>query len=357
MKKLKIAMVIPSLADEAPNKIALSLADGLFKNGHHVELFYLSDSESKLTCEVQVRKISFSIKSFLLFSSFDIIHSHMLRPDIFVSCLYWFVSNKTKRITTLHNYFYDELYNYYNTFISLIFGTIWNLSWLNFDKLITLTSHSREYYVKYSFNKNVDYIFNGHDIDVCPSKIDSKKAILITNLKDKYNFTLGIYCNLIERKGIDIVLQYLSISNSGSLVVFGDGPDKDRLLSQVKSLNISERVVFMGRDRNAHQYNYLFDVFVMPSRSEGFGLSLIEAALHKTPIVCSDIPVFRELFTDSHVEFFSLDSVSSLDNAIQFALSSQKSGAARECSRNKYSLKVMTENYEREYYKILDGAI
>jgi len=45
------------------------------------------------------------------------------------------------------------------------------------------------------------------------------------------------------------------------------------------------------------------DVVLIPSESEGFGLPLLEAAVARVPLVCSDIPVFREV-ADGGVELF-----------------------------------------------------
>jgi glycosyltransferase involved in cell wall biosynthesis len=50
----------------------------------------------------------------------------------------------------------------------------------------------------------------------------------------------------------------------------------------------------------------LSDVVILPSRSEGFGLPVAEAALHRVPVVCTDLPVFRELGRED-VCYVSLD--------------------------------------------------
>ena len=54
---------------------------------------------------------------------------------------------------------------------------------------------------------------------------------------------------------------------------------------------------------------------ISPSEGEGFGLPLIEAAQHATPIIARDIPVFREVAGD-HAFYFDGLEASALADAI-----------------------------------------
>ncbi|MBM3255080.1 MAG: glycosyltransferase family 4 protein [Candidatus Omnitrophica bacterium] len=66
-------------------------------------------------------------------------------------------------------------------------------------------------------------------------------------------------------------------------------------------LNLKDSVYFLGH-LNTKELNYLYNAgegLVFPSFYEGFGLPPLEAMACATPVLASDIPVFRELFLDS----------------------------------------------------------
>ncbi len=58
------------------------------------------------------------------------------------------------------------------------------------------------------------------------------------------------------------------------------------------------------------------DALLFPSQAEGFGLPIIEAAQHSLPVLCSDIPVFREVAGDS-AHYFALDRIEPLCDAVR----------------------------------------
>ena len=66
----------------------------------------------------------------------------------------------------------------------------------------------------------------------------------------------------------------------------------------------------------------LADVLVFPSQSEGFGLPMLEAGLHRMPIVCSDIPALRETGGDDPIYVPADASGDVIADAIERALDS-----------------------------------
>ncbi|MCX3070486.1 glycosyltransferase family 4 protein [Providencia stuartii] len=351
---MKIGIITPSLEKQAPIMIAAAIANNLANQNHDVTIFYFSGKqEVSLNKNINIVRIKFLEP--IEFNNFDIIHSHLFRPDLYVFLHTFLRKRKCKFITTLHNYVYPELTNYYNPIISFFFGRIWNLSWLKFNCLVTLTEHSKKYYEKISYNKRIETIHNGIDIKEDGNIIEDDVLNIHKTLKSKTPLIIGTYCNLIKRKNISLLIDYVHNNNAG-LIVFGDGPEKENLLKKVNELDLSERVYFLGYRENAYRYNKLFDIYAIPSIDEGFGLALIEAALLKKKIVCSDIPVFKEIFNDKCVSFFNPNSVKSLSEAINTILN--KSGCedlAFDIAKNKFSEKIMTDNYISLYNRILKG--
>jgi glycosyltransferase involved in cell wall biosynthesis len=64
------------------------------------------------------------------------------------------------------------------------------------------------------------------------------------------------------------------------------------------------------------EYSYkIADALLFPSQNEGFGLPLVEAAYQGLQILCSDIPIFRELAGDN-AEYFTLTNEDELSKSM-----------------------------------------
>jgi glycosyltransferase involved in cell wall biosynthesis len=92
----------------------------------------------------------------------------------------------------------------------------------------------------------------------------------------------------------------------------------------------------------------------MPSRSEGFGLALIEAVQQKVPVICSDISVFKELFTNDEVTFFRSGSLPSLTNALEDEVESGKLKCESAYNRynDNYRSAIMAKKYSDLYQSV-----
>lgn len=129
--------------------------------------------------------------------------------------------------------------------------------------------------------------------------------------------------SLCQRKGIDILLRAFSHLNTADwcLVLCGLDTESGRYAQLVEKLGIQERVHFLGTypvQRIAEVYS-ASDVFVLPSRFDGWGAVLNEAASLGLPLIATDIcsaswHVIKEGENGFRVH---TESISDLKNAMQ----------------------------------------
>lgn len=132
---------------------------------------------------------------------------------------------------------------------------------------------------------------------------DDKNSELIFQygLKDKIVLmTLGRLDSYERYKGFDEVIELLpklsEIIPDLSYLIVGEGSDRERLEEKVRSLNLQAKVIFTGFISEAKKADYyrLADVYVMPSKGEGFGFVFLEAMACGIPVVASKVDGSRE---------------------------------------------------------------
>lgn len=119
---------------------------------------------------------------------------------------------------------------------------------------------------------------------------------------DDCSRVMGSAGRLTYQKGYDLLMDLVPELASRvppgerwGLVVLGDGSEADRLRSRAAQAPASLTVRFPGFRADADRCLDAFDLFVMPSRFEGFGLVLSEAMAHGVPAVVSTADSLPEL--------------------------------------------------------------
>jgi glycosyltransferase involved in cell wall biosynthesis len=96
---------------------------------------------------------------------------------------------------------------------------------------------------------------------------------------------------LVPQKDHETLLRAMAIyrqSGAGRLIILGTGPLRDNLGQLARDLQIADAVDFVGFQENPLPWFRLADVFVLSSRSEGFGIALAEAMGCGTPVISTD---------------------------------------------------------------------
>ncbi|HEX7830183.1 MAG TPA: glycosyltransferase family 4 protein, partial [Thermoanaerobaculia bacterium] len=149
-------------------------------------------------------------------------------------------------------------------------------------------------------------------------KLDGKRVLL----------TVGRLDARERSKGFDEVLEVLpQLPSDVVYMIAGGGDDFPRLQAKAMSLGVGDRVVFTGLFEESDKpdlYN-LAEVYVMPSRGEGFGFVFLEAMACGVPVIGSKVDGGREALLDGQLgALVDPDDRNELRDAIVAALANRE---------------------------------
>lgn len=341
---MNIAYIVPKLANKGPVIVVKELVTVMTKHNHKCKVFYFDQGcEISMPCEVE----HISMYKGFDFNSFDIIHSHGLRPDFYVF-MHKPLKCSAKTVTTLHNYVYEDFKYQYNYFVAITAGTLWIKLLSRHDKIVTLSQNAMNYYQKWINENKLCYAYNTRIIENINEKPEPEDEKIITKFKEN-KIIIGINASLTDRKGVDQVIKALPQLKNYKLIVIGNGKVAPELRKLAAILNVKDKVLFMGYKKDAYRFLRYYDIYALPSRSEGFVLTLLEAAIYKKNVVCSDIPIFRETVSNEEVSFFEIDNIQSLVKAIEHAHECSNFG---EKLNNRYNKMYSPECFYNKYISI-----
>ena len=251
---------------------------------------------------------------------------YLICPD-YVSPI---LSFNTKKLTVIHDsLFWDYPKNYRpiwrKYFISLI-----NFGINNQTQIITTSNYSKNNLLKVIKKTTlIDYVYQSFENildskDNLESKIQLPESYILhigSFEKRKDLITLVKAFHVIKKqesnKKIKLVL-------AGAQVVNGNKKIIKQIKRYILNNDLENEVILPNyiTKEDAHSYYKNALMYVFPSVDEGFGIPIIEAFSYCLPIICSDIPVFKEIGNDS-VSYFKKGDFISLSKKIQILINSK----------------------------------
>lgn len=170
---------------------------------------------------------------------------------------------------------------------------------------------------------------------------------------------------LSEEKGTEFLLEAVaSLVAEGrnlQLVLIGEGALRHRLEARAAALDISDRVMFAGYMPDAGSFLHRFDIFAMPSLTEGLPMVLLEAMLAGTAVVATRVGGIPEVLEDGNAGLLvEPRDPSAIRQGIASVLDDPELARARtvraeERVRAEYSSATMANGYLRVYEGLVDG--
>ena len=188
--------------------------------------------------------------------------------------------------------------------------------------------------------------------------VDLEKFATRTPRETREKLTIGSVGRLVAVKNYDLLLRaaaQLPPELNWQVVLIGEGPERSRLETTIGELGLRERVKLLGHRDDVKDLLSQFEIFVLPSLSEGMSNTLLEAMAAGVPVVASDVGGNREiidaglsglLFPSGNIEA-AADAIRTLATDPQ--LRARMAAAGSDRAEQKFGMRVMLSAYEQLY--------
>ncbi len=198
--------------------------------------------------------------------------------------------------------------------------------------------------------------------DVESHRVGCKKRVLSTEQR----FTLGVVSRLEKIKGMDLVVpafaEVLKHHPDTHLIVVGDGSLRSAMEQQAVKLGCANHITWTGRQpqEELNKWYSQMDIVLMPSRSEGFGLTAIEAMANDCVVVASNVGGLPEVVRNDacgllHRSEDIADIAYKISSLINDEVTYKRLRAQSLIEVEKYSFEHYTELINDMYEKTLNG--
>ena len=219
----------------------------------------------------------------------------------------------------------------------------------NFCKVVLISKADFNTWKHYC--NNVTYIYN-------PITITPKET---SPLKEKRAIAVGV---LGIQKGFDYLIDSWKIvaqrHSDWKLDIFGAGPDKDKLQNQITRLQLSNTVILRGRSSFIEDEYINHSFFILSSRTEGFGLVLVEAAACGLPLISFDCPQGpSEIISNGENGFLvnEIGDIDSLSDRISMLIENKELRETMGKKAAEYSKKISRDTIKEEWFQLINSLV
>jgi len=280
-------------------------------------------------------------------NNIHIVHTHQLF-ELFYAVLLKIRYPHVKLFHTIHGY-HDEHFRWAEILEQLLIRFT--------HRTFTVSRSSREELKKKGYpSQRMDVLYNAVKTPVAASK----KQLEWFKKKIKYqenDFIVGMIGSFVWQKDqVTLVKAYNLLKEEIpdlKIVFIGRESElSEKCKKEVNPEDLNNRVFFPGTIENASGYLSLFNLFVMSTLMDTFGIVVIEALMSRVPVLASDIEVMKELsYNGKYFELFEKQNHKDLANKIKnyFYKNHKKYMSYFGYYESNYSYKKYIENLIRIY--------
>lgn len=199
-----------------------------------------------------------------------------------------------RNLVTVHS---DPSSEYSNCFIQIAYRIIDRILKKYTFRYIAVSKYIKNMLKKSGVdNSHIKVVYNGTDYPKAHSRYHKRMVI-------------GSLGRLEYVKGYDILISaFAKLDNQRlRLRIAGEGGELEGLKKQASDLGVLPRVEFVGYKADEFKFLDAIDVYVQPSRCEGFGLALVEAMSQNIPVVVTPAGAMTEIVSDGNTGYIADD--------------------------------------------------
>jgi glycosyltransferase involved in cell wall biosynthesis len=308
---MKIFHVITTLERGGAENQLLILVTEQVRQGHSVTVFPLKNklelkpNFSEIGAVVDTRFLDKNFVTQLKIISlkknfdFDVIHCHLPQAELLTA-----FTQQSKRIISRH--FGGQFYPGRNKYLSRLLSRV---ATKNAKCVVAISTSVQQQLIE---NKEVSDPRKIQVVEYGFRASDYMQGIETKELKtpgSSEDLLIGTIARLSPEKDLATLIKAFAIctnhfSFKGKIAIYGEGPERQKLTELIEELKLKDKVLLAGRTMSPASKMSKFDIFVLTSVFEGFGMVLLEAMACERPIVCSDISTTKEVLGDSGAAIF-----------------------------------------------------
>jgi len=368
-KEIKVLQIQPKFQISTSN-LQEEIIHALAGKEFHVTTAYLNghpqENDMKSICKhikyfnIPKKKLKglrlsamFQLWAFCKEQQFDVIITHRFKPLFMMLFVNKLLKKPARCIAVLHaNGEFERPYR------RLITRLLTDKFW----KYVGVSKSVKDDLLQYSNagfnNNNVVYINNALNINNITSGLLSKASAREKLNLNSNDFVFGTIGRLVQVKGHIYLLKAFKEIHlkfpSAKLVIIGGGKLEQELQSYIHENKLETSVIMTGNIFDAYQFAPAFNVFVLPSLSEAFGLVILEAMIARLPIIATNVGGIKYVLSgqgkliqsaSTNALVSAMEGYIHLDKEQQLAMGND----LRQRAIDEFSI----ENYHQNYKKLI----
>jgi len=291
-------------------------------------------------------KLIFDLRSMIRQQGISIVHCHQYTPWVYG--LLASVATGARVVFTEHGRFHPDHYRYKAIVANPLFA-------LMTHRIIAISAATRAALARYEFipKSAIGVIYNG--IGGFKHSASARECLRKHLGIPSDAFVMGTVARLDPVKNQSMMLEAFSLilarHPDSWLLMVGDGPDRNLLVSKARELGVGSRVCFTGFIEDPSGYLAAMDVFLLSSHTEGTSMTLLEAMSLGIPGVVTNTGGNPEIIEDGHTGILcEPGSAPGMASAIEkiyrsSALAQSLSVNSRRRYQDRFSVDQMIQSY------------